>query len=79
MVTSGGGYWVLVGNWLPLGYKPGGKLGSCPNELPRNREGTRTDRWMDDHQQDSHSSISPEDRDTYNCIYKHTYISHNYA
>ena len=26
MVTSGGGYGVLAGNWLPLGYNPGGIL-----------------------------------------------------
>ena len=31
MVTSGSGYGVLVGNWLPLGYNPGGKLGINPS------------------------------------------------
>ena len=64
MVTSGGGYGVLAGNWLPLGYNPSGTLGICPSELPRNREGTRADRWTDDCRQDGHSSVSPEDRDT---------------
>ena len=65
MVTSGGGYGVLVGNWLPLGYNPGGTLGICPSELPRSREGTRVDGWTDGRQQDGHSSVSAEDRDTY--------------
>ena len=63
MVTSGGGYGVLVGNWLLLGYNPCGIPGICPSELPKNREGTRAGRWTDDHRQDSHSSVSPEDRD----------------
>ena len=31
MVTSGGGYGVLVGNWLPLGYNPGGTPGISPS------------------------------------------------
>ena len=63
MVTSGGGYGVLVGNWLPLGYNPIGTLGICPSELPRSRERTRANGWMDDCQQDSHLSVSPEDHD----------------
>ena len=57
--------WVLAGNWLLLGCNPGGTLGIYPSELPRNREGTRADGWTDDHRQDGHSSVSPEDRDTY--------------
>ena len=61
MVTSGGGYGVLVGNWLPLGCNPGGTPCICPSKLLRSREGTRADRWMDDRRQDSHSSVSPED------------------
>ena len=43
MVTSGGGYRVLVGNWLLLGYNPSETSGICPSELPRSREGTRAD------------------------------------
>ena len=31
MVTSGGGYRVLVGNWLPLSCNPGGTLGISPS------------------------------------------------
>ena len=31
MVTSGGGYGILVGNWLPLGCNPGGTLGISPS------------------------------------------------
>ena len=61
MVTSGAGYGVLAGNWLPLGYNPGGTQGICPSKLPRSREGTRADGWMDDHRQDGHSLVSPED------------------
>ena len=61
MVTSGAGYGVLAGNWLQLGYNPGGTPGICPSKLPRSREGTRADGWMDDHRQDGHSSVSPED------------------
>ena len=64
MVTSGAGYRVLVGNWLPLGYNPGGTPDICPSELPRSREGTRANGWTDDHHQDSHSSVSLEDCDT---------------
>ena len=64
MVTSGGGYGILAGNWLPPGYNPGGTLGICPSELPRNRERTRADRWTDDRRQDGHLSVTPEDRDT---------------
>ena len=64
MVTSGGGYGVLVGNWLPLGYNLGGTPGICPSKFPRNREGTRADGWTDDRRQDGHSSVSPENRDT---------------
>ena len=63
MVTSGGGYRILAGNWLPLGYNPNGTPGICQSELPRNREGTRANRRMDDHRQDGHSSVSPEDHD----------------
>ena len=65
MVTSGGGYGVLVRNWLQLGCNPGGTPGICPSELLRSREGTRADGWTDDRQQDGHSSVSPEDRDIY--------------
>ena len=36
MVTSGGTYGVLVGNWLPPSCNPGGTPG-----LLRTREGTR--------------------------------------
>ena len=61
MVTSGGGYGVLVGNWLPLGYNSSGTPGICPSELLRSRGGTRADGWTDDHHQDGHSSVSPED------------------
>ena len=28
---GGGGYGILVGNWLPLGYNPGGTLGINPS------------------------------------------------
>ena len=49
MVTSGGGYGVLAGNWLLLGCNPSGTPGICPSKLPRSREGTRADRWMDGH------------------------------
>ena len=56
-------YGVLVGNWLPLGYNPSGTLGSCPIELLRNIEGTRTNVQMDYHWQDSHLSVSLEDHD----------------
>ena len=31
MVRSDGGYGVLVGNWLPLGYNPGGTPGINPS------------------------------------------------
>ena len=31
MVTSGGGYRVLVGNWLPLSCNPSGTLGISPS------------------------------------------------
>ena len=68
MVTSGGGYRVLAGNWLPLGYNPGVTPGICPRELLRNREGTRADRRMDDCRQDGHSSVSPEDHDCLICM-----------
>ena len=64
MVTSDGGYGVLVGKWLPLGSNPGGTPGICPSELLRNREGIRADGWTDDRRQDGHSSVSPEDHDT---------------
>ena len=63
MVTSGGGYGVLAGNWLMLGCNPSGTPGICLSELPRSREGTRANGWMDDHRQDGHSSVSPEDCD----------------
>ena len=66
MVTSGGGYGVLAGNWLLLGYSPGGTPGICPSKLPRNREGTRADRRTDDRRQDGHWSVSPEDREHVN-------------
>ena len=33
MVTSGGGYGVLVGNWLPLGYNPSGTPGYLPKRV----------------------------------------------
>ena len=65
IVTSDGGYGVLAGNWLLLGYNPGGTPGICPSELPRNREGTRANGWTDDCQQDSHLLVSLEDRDIY--------------
>ena len=31
MVTSGGGYGVLAGNWLPLGCNPSGTPGISPS------------------------------------------------
>ena len=39
MVTSGGGYRVLVGNWLPLGCNPGGTLGISPSGYPEAERG----------------------------------------
>ena len=47
MVTSGGGYGVLAGNWLPLGYNPGGTLGINPSGYRGAERGQRpTDGWM---------------------------------
>ena len=47
MVISGGGYGVLAGNWLPLGYNPGGTLGIDPSGYQGAERGQGlTDGWM---------------------------------
>ena len=45
MVTSGGTYRFLVGNW---------NTRYCPSGLPRTREGTRANGLMGDHRYDGH-------------------------
>ena len=47
MVTSGGGYGVLVGNWQPLGYNPSGTLGISPSRYRGAERGQGPmDGWM---------------------------------
>ena len=47
MVTSGGGYGVLVGNWLLLGYNPGGTPDINSSMYQGAERGQRpTDGWM---------------------------------